>query len=156
LNFVAWRIAVETPTYPANDMTGTGAKMSGGRWNSAGIPMVYSSANIALAALETLSYVRTAGLPFNRFLVRLDFPDDVWVQRTILDPLPGGWDAIPSGITGKRIGDSWIANATSAILVVPSVIITEEQNILVNPAHPASAKIVATTVKRFVYDPRFF
>lgn len=137
-------------------MTGTGAKTSGGRWNSAGTPLVYSSVNIALAALETLSYLRVAGLPFNRFLVRLDIPDEVWAQRKILDSLPGGWDAIPSGLTGKRVGDTWVANCTSAILVVPSVIITDEQNILVNPAHPASANIVATTIKRFVYDPRFF
>jgi RES domain-containing protein len=137
-------------------MAGTGAKISGGRWNSQGIPMVYSSANIALAALETLSYIRAGSLPFDRFLVRLDFPDDVWSQRTVLDPLPGGWDAIPSGITGKRTGDAWVAAGTSPVLVVPSVIITDEQNILVNPAHPESAKIVATTIKRFVYDPRFF
>ena len=118
--------------------------------------MVYSSANIALAALETLSYIRSGGLPFNRFLVRLDIPDGVWRHRTVLDPLPGGWDAIPSGMTGKRTGDAWVAAGTSAVLVVPSVIITDEQNILVNPIHPDSAGIVASTIKRFVYDPRFF
>lgn len=118
--------------------------------------MVYSSANIALAALETLSYIRAGGLPFNRFLVRLDIPDDVWTHRTVLAPLPGGWDAIPSGITGERTGDSWVAAGTSAVLVVPSVIIADEHNILVNPAHTDSSKIVASTIKRFVYDPRFF
>lgn len=156
MTFVAWRIAVEAPAYPANDMAGTGAKLSGGRWNSPGIPMVYASANISLAALETLSYIGAGALPFNRFLVRLDIPDDVWRHRTVLDPLPGGWDAIPSGITGKRSGDAWVAAGTSAIMVVPSVIITDEQNILVNPGHTDSAKIVASTVKRFIYDPRCF
>jgi RES domain-containing protein len=156
LTAVGWRIAVEAQSYKANDMSGTGAKNSGGRWNSPGTPMVYSSANIALAALETLSYIRSGSLPFNRFLIRLEIPDDVWDQRTILDPLPGGWDAIPSGLTSKQTGDGWIAAGKSAVLVVPSVIIPDEQNILINPAHPETARIVATTVKRWAYDPRFF
>lgn len=118
--------------------------------------MVYSSVNIALAALETLSYIRSGSLPFNRFLVRIDIPEDVWSQRTELNPLPGGWDAIPSGLTGKRTGDGWVVTGKSAVLVVPSVIIPDEQNILINPVHPQTARIVATTVKRWAYDPRFF
>ena len=58
-----WRIAVEAPAYAANDLSGAGAKATGGRWNSVGTPMLYCSANIALATLETLSFIRTGSLP---------------------------------------------------------------------------------------------
>ncbi|RZI40390.1 RES domain-containing protein [Herbaspirillum sp. HC18] len=151
-----WRIAVEAPTYTANDMTGTGAKLTGGRWNNPGTPMVYTSANIALATLETLSYLRTSSLPFNRYLVRIDVPDDVWALLEVLDPLPGRWDAIPSGFTSRKTGDDWIASRRSPLLAVPSVIVPDEQNILINPVHPETPKIIARTLKRWTFDPRFF
>jgi RES domain-containing protein len=156
LTVVAWRIAVEAPNYRANDMSGTGAKLTGGRWNSLGTRMVYSSVNIALAALETLSQIRTSVLPFNRFLVRIDIPDDLWKKRKVLDSLPGGWNAVPAGFTSRKIGDAWVASGESALLVVPSVIIPDEQNILINPVHPETSNILATTVKRWEADPRFF
>lgn len=151
-----WRIAVEAPTYAANDLTGAGAKISGGRWNSVGTPVVYCASNIALATLETLSFMRTGSLPFNRFLVRIDVPDDLWGTREILDPLPSGWDAVPSGMTSRKAGDLWQTGNRSALLVVPSVIVPDETNVLINPAHAASPHIIATTIKRWVYDPRFF
>jgi RES domain-containing protein len=137
-------------------MTGTGAKITGGRWNNPGTPMVYSSVNIALATLETLSYIHASSLPFNRFLVRIDVPDAVWAMREELDPLPGGWGTNPSGLTSRKAGDYWIASNRSSLLAVPSVIVPDEHNVLINPTHPEATKIIATTVKRWIYDPRFF
>ena len=152
----AWRIAVEAPTHSADDMTGTGAKLSGGRWNSPGTPMLYCCENISLATLETLSYLRAATLPFNRFLVRVDIPEAIWHKREILDPLPGGWDAVPAGRIGRVVGDAWCASQRSALLIVPSVIVPDETNILINPAHPDTAGISAHVLKRWIYDARFF
>jgi len=151
-----WRIAVEAPTYTANDLTGTGAKISGGRWNSIGTPIVYCAMNVSLATLETIIYIRTAPIPYNRYLVRIDIPDDIWNSREILDPLPGGWDAVPSGLTSRKVGDQWIAANTSAILVVPSVIVPDDNNVLINPHHPDTTRVIATIVKKWYYDPRFF
>jgi RES domain-containing protein len=151
-----WRIATEALTYGANDLSGTGAKMTGGRWNSKGTLVVYCAANIALATLETVHSLRNGGLPFNRYLVRIDVPDAVWDARQVLDPLPGGWDAIPAGLTARTAGDVWIASRASALLLVPSVIVPDEYNVLINPQHGAAATIVATTLKRWIYDPRFF
>jgi RES domain-containing protein len=156
LNATAWRIAVEAPQYAADDMSGTGARLSGGRWNSCGVAMVYASSNIALAALETLTGKQAVGLPFNRYLVQLSIPEAVWERRRILNHRPGGWDALPCGLASKREGDSWIRAGESAVMIVPSVIIPDELNVLVNPRHPDAAAIAATTVKRFAYDPRFF
>jgi RES domain-containing protein len=151
-----WRIAVEAPTYSANDLSGTGAKMTGGRWNSKGTPVLYCASNIALATLETVHYLRSGGLPFNRYLVRIDIPHDVWIARKVLDPLPGGWDAIPAGLSARTAGDDWIAARASALLLVPSVIVPDEFNVLINPQHPDAASLAATTLRRWVYDPRFF
>jgi RES domain-containing protein len=128
-----WRIAVETAAYAANDLSGAGAKTTGGRWNSKGTAVVYCATSIALAALETVHCLRGGGLPFNRYLVRIDIPDAVWEAREVLDPLPGGWDALPSAYTSRMAGERWIASASSALLQVPSVIVPEEHNILINP-----------------------
>jgi RES domain-containing protein len=151
-----WRIGVEAPTYAANDLSGTGAKMTGGRWNSKGTPVVYCASNIALATLETVHYLRSGSLPFNRYLVRIDVPDAVWGARQVLDPLPAGWDAIPAGKTARAAGDGWIASGSSALLLVPSVIVPDEFNVLLNPQHGDAALIVATALRRWIYDPRFF
>lgn len=156
MTVAVWRIAIEAPAYTANDLTGTGAKITGGRWNSKGVPVVYCATTIALATLETVHYLRSGALPFNRFLVRVDIPDDVWEARQVLAPLPGGWDTIPAGLTSMRAGDAWLASHTSALLLVPSVIVPEEFNVLVNPRHFEAAGIQASTMKRWLYDPRFF
>ena len=156
MTIAVWRIAVEAPAYAANDLTGAGAKISGGRWNNVGTPLIYSSSSIALATIETVLHLRAGGLPFSRFLVRIDIPDAMWAARTVLDPLPGGWDAIPSGMTSRMAGERWVAGAASALLVVPSVSVPDEHNVLINPLHPDAAAIRATTIKRWVCDPRFF
>jgi RES domain-containing protein len=156
VTFSVWRIAAEVPEHAANDMSGASAKRSGGRWNSEGVALLYSSVNISLAALETLSYLTFGPSPFNRFLVRIDIPHDVWDKRHLLDPMPAGWDAVPSGLTSRKVGDDWIAQRYSPLLIVPSVIIPDESNILINPSHPDVSRIIATTVKRWIFDPRFF
>ena len=153
---VLWRIAADTPGYTAGDLSGMGAKMTGGRWNSKGIPVVYCATSIALATLETVHYLRSGSLPFNRFLVRIEVPQAVWQARQLLDPPPGGWDAIPPGLSSVMAGDHWSAAGTSALLVVPSVIVPDECNVLLNPRHRDAAAITASTVRRWQYDPRFF
>lgn len=118
--------------------------------------MIYSSASIALAALETLSYLNPGALPFNRYLIRIEVPDDVWAAAQALPALPGGWDAIPAGMTSRQVGDAWVAACSSALLIVPSVIVPDEHNVLINPAHPQASTILAVTVRKWLYDPRFF
>lgn len=151
-----WRIAAETPMYPADDLSGNGALRSGGRWNSPGLNVVYCATSISLAVLESLRPRRFRGLPFNRFLVRIELPDRVWNARSTLCPLPGGWDAIPPGTASRHAGDQWLMAKPAALLEVPSVIVPEETIVLVNPAHVDAREIIATTTRRWIYDPRFF
>lgn len=152
----AWRIATDTKDYTADDASGTGAKIAGGRWNDIGTPVVYLASNIALACLETIVHLNVQGLPLNRYLVRFDIP------RAMLDraeaftheTAPVGWDALPYGKVSLDIGRRWVRAGKSALLRVPSVIVQEEQNILINPGHPDAARIRVQKVRRWLYDAR--
>ena len=94
-------------------------------------------------------------LPFNRFLVRIDVPDDVWAGRaSVAMPPPVGWNAIPEGMVSRNLGSAWLAANSSALLVVPSVIIEEEENVIINPANLDAKRLKATKVRRFLYDHR--
>ena len=87
--------------------------------------------------------------------MRIDVPHDVWTARQVLArPTPVGWDAIPEGLVSRALGSAWLAAGVTALLDVPSVIINEEDNVLINPAHVDAAMISATKVRRFIYDHR--
>lgn len=150
-----WRIAVETPDYPADDLTGEGARCTGGRWNHHETPLIYASNSIALACLETIVHLDAGDLPLNRYLVSIDVPDDVWKAAVLLDPRDHvGWDAIPAGMTSVDAGNGWAASGISALLLVPSVIVPEETNILINPAHPEASRVKVKKRRRWTYDAR--
>ena len=99
MTIAVWRIATDTPDYEADDLSGAGAEATGGRWNRAGRPVLYASTTIALACLETLVHTNISQLPLNRFLVRLEVPDDVWAacQEETMATLPVGWSASTGG-----------------------------------------------------------
>jgi RES domain-containing protein len=151
-----WRIATDTPDYEADDLTGTGAKITGGRWNRPGTAMVYASENIALACLETFVHLAANPLPFNRYLVRIDIPDAVWAASEVLTAgtAPKGWDALPAGRASIRFGTDWAVSGRSACLRVPSLITFDECNVLVNPLHADATGIKATKLRKWLYDPR--
>jgi RES domain-containing protein len=150
----AWRIATDTPGYTADDLSGAGAKLSGGRWNRSGNAMLYCASNISLAVLETFIHLKAGGLPLNRYLVEFTIPDAVWAAARLMPAPPVGWDAIPTGKVSLDAGDAWLKGGRSALLVVPSVIVGEECNVLINPLHPDAARITARKVRKWVYDPR--
>lgn len=154
---ILWRIATETRQYGADDVSGGGAATNPGRWNEAGQAVLYTAPAISLAVLETAAHIDDAGLPLNRFLVRLDVPPAVWRKRAELDPstLAPTWSAIPAGATSAAVGSDWLKSLRSAILMVPSVIVPEERAALINPAHPDAVKIEAKVVRPFEYNKLF-
>lgn len=153
---LVWRIATDTPAYEADDLSGAGAKATGGRWNEPGVPIVYASQTQALACLETLVHLNAGGLPLNRYLVEVAIPDDVWAsaQRETPASLKVGWDAAPAGRASIAFGSAWVRAGAAALLMVPSVIVPEDSNVLINPLHPDSARIAARKLRRWLYDPR--
>lgn len=154
---ILWRIAADTRKYAADDLTGGGAAASPGRWNDLGQVALYTAPTIAIAVLETAAHVDDAGLPLNKYLVRLNVPDAAWAAREVLDvsTRPLTWSAIPAGHASVRIGADWLRGGTAPILVVPSVIVPEESATLINPVHPLAAAITATIVRLFEYNRLF-
>jgi RES domain-containing protein len=151
-----WRVASDTPNWTADDLRGKAAASKGARWNHPGELVTYAATSISLAAWETRAHFGRGGaLPWNRYLVRIDVPDDVWASREVLRrPPPVGWDAIPEGLVSRTEGSKWLSSGRTALLAVPSVIIDEEDNVLINPAHSHCARVVAAKLRRFVYDHR--
>ena len=153
---IVYRIGVDAPAYEADDLSGKGAEITGGRWNEKGTAAVYAADSRSLACLETLVHLAAGGLPFNRYLVEISIPDLVWAaaQRETAASLPVGWDAEPASRTSIGFGTAWLRSGRSAVLVIPSVLVAEECCVLVNPAHPDSASISAVKLRRWLYDPR--
>lgn len=104
------RIGTDTPDYTADDRTGAGAESSGGRWNAKGTPVLYTSESRALACVETLAHLsRTGTLPYNRYLVEYDIPEDSWTTRVQFDVAVSiGWDALPPGLVSRAWGTAWL------------------------------------------------
>lgn len=151
-----WRIGSDTPDYTADDLSGTGAKRFGGRWNRRGIPMVYTSSTRALACLETVVHLGSSpALPLNRYLVRLQVPAPLWRDRTVFVAREHvGWDALPPGRVSMDWGTAWAGSGVSCLAQVPSVVVPEEANLLINPLHPDAKTIRVDKVRRWLYDPR--
>jgi RES domain-containing protein len=151
-----WRIATDARTYEADDLSGAGAKISGGRWNEVGVAIVYAASSRALACLETVVHLNSGGLPLNRYLVEIEVPDEVLAPAEVATSgsLPVGWDAEPAGRVSISFGSQWAQSQRTALLLVPSVIVPEENNLLINPAHPDAKGIKARKVRKWLYDPR--
>lgn len=140
--------------FAAGAYSGRGAADYGGRWNRPGIPVVYASSSLSLATLEYLVNIDRNELPSDLVVIAAEIPDDVVVGRVDAHDLPVGWRSSPSPIKLKEIGEGWIRNAGTAVLLVPSAVIPQENNILLNPAHPQFARVLVGKPTRFVFDPR--
>lgn len=151
-----WRIAADTPDYEADDLSGKGAETTAGRWNRKGAPVVYASGSRALACLETVVHLGGGDpLPLNRYLVEVRIPPQHWNARVVFDPAAHiGWDAEPAGRVSLDWGSQWIQQRTTLLAEVPSVIVPEEWNVLINPVHPEAASLTAVKIRRWAYDHR--
>ena len=146
-----WRIVKEKHARAA--FSGEGARIFEGRWNSAGVRMVYCSENLALAALEILAHIQPIRMRDKFRAFRVTF-DESLMEIVDLKKLPKGWNAQPPGPSSKRIGDDWIKSTRSAVLALPSVLVPLERTFLLNPKHRDFVKIKIKDAGEFVLDPR--
>ena len=152
MKITAWRIVKFQHTKSAFD--GEGARIAGGRWNKIGTPMIYTADSLALAALETVIHLPKSNLLKKIFFhIPVRFDNDLVLSLNPAD-LPADWDYIPPSDSSQAIGTDWISKEKSLVLKVPSTIIHEEFNYLINPAHPDFKKLSFGSPERFNFDPR--
>jgi RES domain-containing protein len=147
-----WRIVPESRAGDA--FAGEGAKVYGGRWNSPGLAVVYASQYKSLAALEQLVHLNPRSAKrFKAF--SFQFPDTL-IDSVAARDLPKDWRQEPPPPSTQQFGDAWVRQAHSAVLAVPSIIIPEELNYVLNPAHTDFRKITIAKSQDFVFDARLF
>lgn len=147
---------IERQKYLPDTLKGLGAALSTGfRWNSLHTCLVYSAASRSLAMLEVLVHLDLReDLPSDRQLVVIDFPDDVPILTLRLEDLPTNWHAKPPMRQTQLLGDAFIREQKAAILKVPSSIVADEFNYLINPLHPQSGLIKVVESRPLTVDGR--
>lgn len=137
-------------------MSGEGAHRYGGRWNLKGQPAIYTAATLSLAALEILVQVDTDLIPNNFIAFAVDIPEDIRIERLSPADLPPDWREAYPPQNCQLAGSQWLTRSGSAVLAVPSAIIPEENNHLLNPHHPDFAKISIQLPVAFSFDVRLW
>ena len=124
-----------------------GAMVAGGRWNPIGIPMLYTAEHLSLACLEVLVHLDKGQLP----------RDYVWAKAELTETPEVLNDKLPSSVSGcQTAGETWVRQRAQLAVRVPSVIITEEFNVLLNPLHAAYESVIWSEPRPFYFDPRLF
>lgn len=149
--FSVWRITSRNFTKAA--FSGEGARLFGGRWNSPGVPLIYAAESKSLAVLEILVHLESPDLLQKFVLFEIKVEEAL---ATHIDPasLPENWREDPPPLAAQRIGNDWAESARSAVLRVPSAIVTGEFNFLLNPRHPDFGRLQIGSPQSLLLDPR--
>lgn len=149
-----WRMVKEK--YARDAFSGDGARLSGGRWNHKGISVIYAAEHLSLSALETFVQMgrrevnsRFVGIPFS-------YPDTLRIEDLKAGDLPKEWRSTPPGAQTKDVGKKWIEGRKSVILRVPSVVVPQEFNFVINPNHPDFKHLTIGKPVGFSFDPRMW
>jgi RES domain-containing protein len=139
-----------------NPFDGEGAYRYGGRWSSMGSRLCYASEHQSLAMLEYIVHLDANDPPQDLVLVTADVPDDVRRRVVTTPDLPEHWRETPAPPELAALGDDFVNQAATALLLVPSALAPRENNWLLNPRHPDFAKIAIQQPEPLRYDPRMF
>jgi RES domain-containing protein len=146
-----WRIA--SRKYAASAFSGEGAARYPGRWNSAGVPVVYLACSISVGILEILVHVADRSYLNAYVAIPVMIPES-FIEK--LEPLPKDWQQLPEPYpeSTQRAGTSWATSLRSLALQVPSAIVPSEFNLVLNPKHPDFSTIEIGKSEPLVIDPR--
>ena len=151
----AWRIDKASRS-KAGSFSGEGGRLVAGRWNSKGQPVVYTASTLSLAALEKFVHLGAEGAAIGFVSYEIEIPASVKTAEVKRSALPRDWREQPAPESTQKIGDEWIRGLRSAVLLVPSVVIPDEFNLLLNPAHPGFVKIKISAPRAYSFDPRMW
>jgi RES domain-containing protein len=151
---IVWRICKKR--HRATAFSGIGAEKHGGRWNGKGERMVYASSSLSLATLELFVHVDPKTIPSDLIWIRASIPDTVSTETLTANALPANWRRYPAPARLPAIGSKWLREMRSFVLIVPSAVNPEEQNILLNPLHLDVGSLSRVQSKPFQFDPRMW
>jgi RES domain-containing protein len=139
----------------ANDLSGRGAELAGGRWNSIGLPMLYTSASRALCTAEVAVHTPLGVLPTNYMIVEIEIPSKPVLEISLSD-LPSNWREFPHIAKTKSIGDDFLKTAQFLILKAPSAVVKGDFNYLLNLFHTDFHKVKILSKEPYEFDRRLF
>jgi RES domain-containing protein len=138
----------------ARDLSGTGARLNGGRWNSPGIAALYTSGTQSLALLETLAHTSMSLLEDDFVMLTLELNGKIGMDEWLPAILPPGWQDYPAPLSVMKMGDAWLTDNKHLLLKVPSVVVPTEFNYIINPLHKDMTKVVIQSVNALQIDKR--
>lgn len=140
------------------DLTGNGGLYGDGRWHSRGRPVIYTSVNRALAAMEVLVNLDlpVGWIPGDYVLMEIAIPEGVSIRCLRLTKQLDGWNGPNGESVCRAVGDDWLGKGTTAALEVPSAVIPEERNLIINPNHPDARLLKIKSIRNFTFDARLF
>jgi RES domain-containing protein len=124
------------------------------RWNSNGHFMLYTAGTRALACLENMVHRRSIGTDDLFRVTLIEIPDDLKIKKIDKGKLPANWQEYINYTSCQAIGDKWLKENKTAVLQVPSAIITEEYNYSLNPQRPDFSRIKVHSTEKFTFDER--
>jgi len=140
----------------ATELSGKGAAKYGNRWNSKGTEIIYTSQSRALAVAEVAVHLSIATLPSDYVMIEIDIPNSIEIKTIEHKDLPINWKNHPPSVSTQKIGDAFIDAMEFCILKVPSVVVQDDFNFLINPYHKDFKKITIFEIKDFPFDKRIF
>jgi RES domain-containing protein len=146
---IVWRLA----RLAHAKLDGEGARLAGGRWNTRGRAAVYTSSRLSLAALELLVHTDVPLVPPDLVAFEIEIPDGLDIESVETADLPKDW-RLPGHPSCRAIGDTWLAEERTPVLRVPSAVVPEEWNYIINPGHRAAKSIQISSRRRFAFDSR--
>lgn len=138
----------------ARDLSGRGARLTGGRWNAKDTAVIYTSESRSLAAMEYLVHVSLTDIPPEIKIVSIGIPEMTIPKQIDPSDLPRDWRKSPAPFLLGDIGTRWVSSMESLLLRVPSAVVMHEFNILINPTHPDMKSVKIIEVESFIYDER--
>lgn len=151
----AWRID-KAKRSKADSFSGDGARLYPGRWNGRDHPAVYAASSLSLAALEKFIHMGQDGAKIAFVSYAIEIPDSVRTVAWELSDLPADWRDQPAPASTRAKGDRRLSGLSSAVLILPSVVLPSERNILLNPEHPEFKSIKISAPAPFSFNPRMW
>ncbi len=150
---IVYRLAVEKY---ADDLSGIGAELVGGRWNYKGTRVLYTSDSRALCTAEIAVHTPIGMVPSNYYLISIEVPDDAEFNEVELNELPSSWKNFPHSNVTQDVGEQFVLEGKYLFLKVPSAVVQGDFNFILNPKHPRFSDVKVVSKEKFSFDKRLF